>query len=480
MLFSRFLIKHYTPPTCTLEIYGPTFPFSRSKSKHIPAELEFNLHFDDPRLPEEERVTIKGDRSQLELLSQVINNYLHLFLQSSASSFPFPSSQPEDNAEQSSIYLVNQGLLNQELHYPLAAENNLKTVIKLTASQLFDLANALEDYTIDINQPQTEKISLHETSSIVSTVAIMVMCVGLGAIWWRERLFVSQDNQNPSIPTLELDKNLPKIDNVIPPEPLNPSTIPPVPFPQLPSNLQNLTKLPPPPPINQPLKVQSNDNSNNQLTPPARGDSNIAPTPTLLPPPPAPAPAIVVPSPPTSTPPNIIAIKPNSDANLSSTATPPPAANPGSGGSLRFPKLPTLEGNSSLPRPTTIDPGLSNSLRVVAPKIGNPPPLLSVTPTEKPTTKSQNIATQTEVKQYFQQRWQPPENLTQSIEYRLVINNDGTIERVTPMGQVSRTFLDRTGMPLMGEVIVSSRPDHEQATIRLILSPNGNVETFLE
>ncbi len=506
MLSFRSLIKHYTPPTCTLEIYAQTSLFARRKKDSIPEEFNFELHFDDPRLPEENKVTIKGDRSQLELLSQVVNDYIHSFLQTAASNFPFPSFKAESKAEKAPIYFVNEGLVNQELHYRSGDENNFKTVIKLTASQLFDLANTLENYSVDIQYSPREKITSPQTLTFASTVAIFLVCVGLGAIWWRDRLFVAQDNPNSSTEMIALEQKVTKVDDLIPPTPVNPSTIPNVPFPQLPANLQNLTKLPPPTPITQPVNAQrqnhdsnnqllppptpitqpanaqrQNHDSNNQLLPPppAPRDINTAVTPDILPPPSPPSP-ISVPSPPTSTTPNLIAIQPNPNPSSSSTVNSSFVAEQSTLENLLFSELPNLQGSPSSTQLTKIDSGFSNSFTAVSSNLNTLPTPLNTSSSQQQTNKSQKITTPAEIKAYFQPRWQPPKNLTQSIEYRLLVNNQGAIERIIPMGQASRTFLDRTGMPLLGEAIVSALPEQEKATIRLILSPSGNVETFLE
>ncbi|MBE9223710.1 hypothetical protein IQ215_13480, partial [Cyanobacterium stanieri LEGE 03274] len=87
---------------------------------------------------------------------------------------------------------------------------------------------------------------------------------------------------------------------------------------------------------------------------------------------------------------------------------------------------------------------------------------------------------QQEVKNYFANRWQPPENLTQSIEYRLLINAQGSIVRITPVGQTAGFFIDRTPLPLQGEAITSPLTESESVTIRVIFSPDGNVNTFRE
>lgn len=85
-----------------------------------------------------------------------------------------------------------------------------------------------------------------------------------------------------------------------------------------------------------------------------------------------------------------------------------------------------------------------------------------------------------EIRSYFQQRWTPPEGLTQTLEYRLNLNPDGSIQQITPLGQAAGTYVDRTGLPLIGEAFVSPLPGNHSATIRLVLSPSGTVQTFLE
>jgi hypothetical protein len=50
-------------------------------------QLRFDLRFDDPRLPEEQRVNIYGDRDQLETLSEVVTAYVQNLLNSSPDRF---------------------------------------------------------------------------------------------------------------------------------------------------------------------------------------------------------------------------------------------------------------------------------------------------------------------------------------------------------------------------------------------------------
>ena len=85
-----------------------------------------------------------------------------------------------------------------------------------------------------------------------------------------------------------------------------------------------------------------------------------------------------------------------------------------------------------------------------------------------------------EVKSYFNQRWIPAEELKQSIEYRLQISSNGTLAKVTPVGQIAEIYLDKTAMPVLGETIVANADLSSPVTVRLILTPNGDVKAFPE
>ena len=75
---------------------------------------------------------------------------------------------------------------------------------------------------------------------------------------------------------------------------------------------------------------------------------------------------------------------------------------------------------------------------------------------------------------------QPPEELKQSLEYRLILNANGAIARVIPIGKASKIYLDRTNIPLDGKVFISPLKQQQNATVRLLLSPDGNVNVLSE
>jgi hypothetical protein len=91
-----------------------------------------------------------------------------------------------------------------------------------------------------------------------------------------------------------------------------------------------------------------------------------------------------------------------------------------------------------------------------------------------------NIPQIAEARSYFQNRWQPPADLRQTLEYSLLLNADGSIQRIVPLGQAAGQYIDRTDMPLPGEPFVSAVAGGGNPTIRVVLSPDGNVNTFLE
>jgi hypothetical protein len=487
MFSSPTLIKHYTPPTCRLEIYSNRSIFFRKKSNKIPAQFNFNLHFDDPRLPAEKRITIQGDRSCLDLLSESVRDYISELLQENKAKTSKESNQNSKPNKNNDIYLINKGLLNQELSYSSKSPNNQKTIIKLTTLQLFDLANTLDKYTLDLNNWQEEEIDLHQKSTFISLTAMFLLCLGLGGIWWRDRQISSQEESDRTRTRFSREDISSALEDILPPQALNPETIPPVPQLQLPSNLQNRQTLPPPSPIlAQPPNQENKTNSSNQLNPPPQGEgqNNQNSEKILIPPPPQrPLPSPPISSQPIPTSPQVISLNPNPQALPSQDFTSSDAAQNELNPRRSVSSVPVLQSISASAPAKNIDNGLNNAVSVLPEKIQKIPSSFDSRSSQPPVAKvniSEGKATHTEVKQYFQQKWQPPENLNQSIEYRLIVNNDGSVNRVIPMGQASVTFLDRTGMPLMGEAIASSFPQTEPSTIRLILRPNGDVETFLE
>jgi len=113
-------------------------------------------------------------------------------------------------------------------------------------------------------------------------------------------------------------------------------------------------------------------------------------------------------------------------------------------------------------------------------------PLLQATPSqeEKPPQTiaqlTQTITQLTEARNYLRAHWRPPNDLTQTLEYSLTLNADGSITRIIPLAKAAGDYIDRTGIPFLGEPFVSPREGGVQSTIRVVLQPDGNVQVLWE
>jgi hypothetical protein len=85
-----------------------------------------------------------------------------------------------------------------------------------------------------------------------------------------------------------------------------------------------------------------------------------------------------------------------------------------------------------------------------------------------------------EVRDYFQDRWQAPEDLKQTLQYRLVINQNGHLQTVIPLGYNAEIYLKQVKFPSNNQAFVSPLLESNRQVIRLVLQPNGQVITFLD
>ena len=464
MLVFDVAIRRYTPPTCTLEIKAKQSLFSRWTGHLSLKEWHFELRFDDPRLPEEEQVTVRGDRAQLELFCDVVRAYVqNLLHQSLALAVPLPSPAKASPVQEGSLSLAGElgrsspmallerppslpatdslpvlnrkGMVDHELHLGSLAAGASQSLVKLSASQLFDLATALDEYAEEADnlaalQPFPKRKVILMAASATS---ILLVAAGIAALAIKR---LSPTDQPEGAVASESQSQPPNISDVLPPVPLPP---PSVPSPKLPSSLAQQKALPPPPAVKAPSKVPR----------------VVLPQHNPLPPPP---------SRPSHQ--QVIAISPQSQGRTANPGPPPPSQRPTS---LNLPAPPPLAVRPPAPKPSWEGTNASNSVQPERQESSSElPRLLDTIPQVK------------EVRHYFQERWQVPKELNQRLEYRLLLNQEGTLDRIIPLGRAAEIYLDRTEMPLLREPFVSPLTSGEKATIRLVLVPNGTVKTFLE
>lgn len=553
MLFSNSVLRRYTPPTCTLEIVAKTSPLSKWVETPVLKNLRFELRLDDPRQSEDKQITIKGDRTDLEILSEAVNLYVQEFLNQSSLSMSVverevsreadsisdnqPSQEttalstseeqdletsvnqrsktetnqtqdsslagkleiysqiivPQSEPQTSKVYLQPRGLLTHNLFLGQLANEKSGAVVDLSALQLFDLATALDEYATELleipalNQSSGKKV-LPAWTKIAAAVLLTVGVSTAGV-----KLFYSSDtNQEASSPKESQTEEKPIVASVEPPPSptvlLSPS---PLPTPVVPTPLATPPTLLPPSPVQIPSQPSPSQ-------PPP-----IAPSPDSTPPQVS---LNIRPSPTTSN----SSLPPISGGQYKTSLRQVPRervslATPSGNDQLQaikipatppsLPELPSLQSNNSSPEQQTVQaipspPSESASSNSVLPSAENPEQnrtsddskQLQSTPDREIAreTTSTKIPQVTEVQDYVKERWEPPSNLTQTLEYSLLLNTDGSIQRIIPLGNAAQEYVGSLKLPLVGQPFVSKTEGLNNPQIRLVLSPDGKIQTFLQ
>jgi hypothetical protein len=406
--------------------------------------LRFKLSFDDPRVSEDQWITVRGDRAQLQALSDAVSHYVQNFL-SQSSRFANHSSatvaepitdvitQSEQNP--AGVHLQPKGLISHELHLGTLASDSSGTTLQLSAVQLADLAAALDEYSADVTAlPSLEKPRwLNATPAWGTIAAGLIAAIGIG-VPLTLKIF------EPSAPTqTATSQGASSNDQRLPVQPLNTPA---------PNTIATLPTTPPPL-ISLPRGT---------TTPPTGATSTTPTQPASAPqlkvsqeaPVAAPAPQLEIPV--RDVP--VAAIPDQTEA----PTTAPNAATRSTN--------PTAD---PVPPPRGDDKIASRSASPAAASLQAPRPVASGT----------TIPQIDEVKSYFQRNWKPPQGMTGDIEYRLILAPDGSIARIEPMNEAAGRFLGPE-FPLIGDKFVSPVKGGGSPTIRLLLTPKGAVQTFLE
>jgi len=515
------VLRRYTPPTCTLEIVAKTSPLSRWIGKSVVKDLKFELHFDDPRQPEEKLVTIKGDRTELDVLYEAVSHYVQNFLNTSPPPLPWmkptPSAQPDQAEESDStppeptsaislmtadqpqdnqeselpatklqplkqwtlplgVTLQPKGLVTHELVLGQLANEDSGSAVNLSVLQLFDLATALDDYAAEIlalpnlNRAGTAKVLPLWTKA----AAAVVLAVGVttAGVRWFNHSQLTQETASLSSNSDSVEEVPSNLAQELPTPTPSPLPAPPSPIatPTVPPSLANAPTVPPPKPVTPPAP---STRSSSPVPSPQRQEIDITPPPQRPAAQPAPRTAAsrsTPPSPPTQ--PN----RPPAPSSTTSGASRPQAQ-------TTPPPLPIFP-PINVPPTTSGRPEVMNTPSVAtrggSPSIDTEPSPLGSNDDAATGRLFDSIPQVAQARKYLQQRWQPPEDMTKALEYRLFIAPDGSIERMIPLGQTSQVHIEQTGIPLVGEPFVSPVQGDKTPTIRVVLNPDGQVETFLE
>ncbi|MGC9503849.1 DUF4335 domain-containing protein [Baaleninema sp.] len=437
--------RQYTPPTCSLVVTAKCgASWFRSKTPQI-SRVRFELSFDDPRLPDEQQKTVRGDKAQLDRLCDAVTTYVgHLLAQppqptavaaggrrqrgdrwpvTAASIAPLPY-------RSDSIYLQPKGFVSHELVLGSLATEETGTAIRLGTLQLFDLAAALEEYAADLGQLPERDGSIDPLPLWMSAAAGVVATLGLTAALGRLDLARSPQPTPITVSALESSP-------ADAPEPLPQRTLPPAP--------KNLAT---PPPLSRPT-----------VPPP----TSIDPTPIEIP---------------TSATP--VASSDHSRRATPSGETPSSAAEETATPIPNAPAMmaaPTTEPTVSPIAPTVPEVRFDEVSPSEAP-FDSPQVARTAPPPRDLGTAFDVVPQVAEVRRYFQDRWQPPDGLTQTLEYTLSIDAEGRLETVVPLGKTATQFIDSAKLPDLGETFVS--PANSGVSLRLVLGHDGRVQTFVQ
>lgn len=137
-----------------------------------------------------------------------------------------------------------------------------------------------------------------------------------------------------------------------------------------------------------------------------------------------------------------------------------------------------------------IEPSLSGGIPAQPPSspsdaVGMPPSPCSCSASgchqgESAAAKADHNQRVTQVRNSLKERWQPPAGLKQTLEYSVLLNADGTIQRITPLSNSAVDYMNSTNMPLPGTPIVTPIQGGGKTSIHVALSPDGKVNTSLE
>jgi len=513
------VLKRYTPPTCTLEVTAKNSPLSRWAGKPVLKSLSFELRLDDPRLPDTQHITLKGDRLQLEALHESVNSYIQnllgeprswetsltpeishtvsdtdspiaprsaVTLDAAVNPYEIRTSGPNTSDLLVHPYLEPRGLLAHNLFLGSLRVAESSPVVPLSTVQLFDLATALDEYSSEVMALPNLSRSPKRSQPIpwLKVAAMAVASVGLttGAIKMlqvRQAQIASAPTSAASSPSAQPNLAIGVSPSPSPPTP-TPSatpTLPPLPPPPISRSLTSSPSLPP-------IAISPTTATTNKPSPiqqpsllfPANSTSSAAPN--------APPPS-----------PGVISIPAPAEPPISAPSQLPPVSNvlppvPPRLGPLAAPPLPpSLSAQFPIPQ----QPSALSRIPAIGPSASTELPALKDTqPKSESDDNKQANASKTnrtlfntvpqvsEAKTYFEERWKPTEGMQETLEYSLQIDETGSIQNILPMGKAAGDYIDRTNMPLVGEPFVSAVSNGKPPRIRVVLRPNGRVQTFLE
>lgn len=435
-------IHRFTPPTCTLEITNKKLPFRWIASDVLP-KLQFKLRFDDPRQTTFKQVTIQGNRQDLLQLQTAINHYVRIQLQSSfqAKAKDIPLIPQGATIREETPYLTPQGLMHHELFLGKLTHDNDRQSIKLGTVQLFDLVTALAAYQTEIIESGDKHRALPKVIVGGGITAVAIAAIAIVTVLRHHQPKIATNTQPQSF------IKIPELNKIIPPS--TPDTSQQTATPKLIDPLASTQRLPPPPAVETPKpKPNIPDPADYPLSDVARqsGFNNLMKNNT-------------------------------NNRGTKSASISPQAAKPETTAIKKIPPATTSSSSQTKiisPNPTKTGVDLKSKMNTLDESLVKPAQDLPVQGSSNQPSQVQQVTA------YFKNKWQPPADLSQSLEYRLFINPNGSITKIVPLGKAAQIYLSQTNIPIHGEAFVSPLSKSQPSIIRLLLNPDGKVQVFIE
>ncbi len=139
------------------------------------------------------------------------------------------------------------------------------------------------------------------------------------------------------------------------------------------------------------------------------------------------------------------------------------------------PVPPTANFNQEQPQPTSQSADFPIT-PVVPTQSFSPNPVINgpeEAPTDNPALK--------ETKRYFQSKWKAISSQSDPLQYIVQINGkSGTVKNVSAQGEAATTYLQKSKLVKPGQKLVAPIVGGANQKIRVVLQPDGNVDTFVE
>lgn len=430
------LSRLYTPPTCTLEVTAKASPLSRWTRTPTLRSLQFSLSFDSLAQRARETVEIYGDQTQLLALSETVTLYIQTVLASRPADLPLAnvSDAAVDSLERAStdtavLALRPRTLLTHELLLGSLATEQSGPSLLLKVSQLYDLATALEDCSADLQQiPSLMAAERPAVMPLLRSAAAVLLAVGLGTATWR--LFqtgpIAVSPSTSTSDTAMAPAAPPPTQQTLPAPAATPSSVLRLPTVELPTRSAN--------PSNLSGSVQE------KLS---RAEPSAANKPSRR------SPTAQAPSLP-------------SIASLPSAEVSPPNLESGQQADRAAPSANAQR--QAFARGADAEAAASAPQKLA----------------QQQSTLFDTIPQVAEVRDYVASRWQPTSLPPKTLEYRVTLNADGSLNRVEPLGAAAQQYLAQVPLPTAAAGFVSPTASGARPSIRLLLRQDGTVQTFLD